>query len=198
MYTHENFAADVTRHFEFLESEYGMRREPAHIAGAGSWVVYGNPTVKVVVEHEIGGYCSVSVVNLHHVKRDPLERSEFDLDEIVAIGQAFAEAVERKMPSAGFAKSVFEIGTEAGGVYAARPAFTRGAALITVTAEKRLLGFDISEARNLDAVGAIAKFVFVFVAGNDAVGAAAHDVVHQVAAQFAAGVGEAIGEFGSC
>jgi len=85
MYTHENFAADVTRHFEFLESEYGMRREPAHIAGAGSWVVYGNPTVKVVVEHEIGGYCSVSVVNLHHVKRDPLERSEFDLDEIVAV-----------------------------------------------------------------------------------------------------------------
>jgi hypothetical protein len=86
MYTHENFAADVTRHFEFLESEYGMRREPAHIAGAGSWVVYGNPTMKVVVEHEIGGYCSVSVVNLHHVKRDPLERSEFDLDEIVAVG----------------------------------------------------------------------------------------------------------------
>ena len=41
MYTHENFAADVARNFEFLESEYGMRREPLHIAGAGSWVSGG-------------------------------------------------------------------------------------------------------------------------------------------------------------
>ena len=86
MYTHENFAADVVRNFEFLESEYGMRREPAHVEGAGSWVVYANPALKVVVEHELGGYCGVSVVNLRHVKRDPLERSEFDLEEIVAVG----------------------------------------------------------------------------------------------------------------
>lgn len=85
MYTHENFAEDVARNFEFLESEYGMRREPPHVAGAGSWVVYVNPLVKVVVEHETGDYCGVSVVNLRHVKRDPLERSEFDLDEIVAV-----------------------------------------------------------------------------------------------------------------
>jgi hypothetical protein len=86
MYTHENFATDVVRNFEFLESEFGMRREPAHVAGAGSWIVYVNPTVKVVVEYELGGYCGVSVLNLHHVKRDPLERSEFDLEEIVAVG----------------------------------------------------------------------------------------------------------------
>lgn len=86
MYTHESFAADVARNFEFLESEYGMRREPAHVAGAGSWVVYGNAMVKIVVESEGGGYCGVSVVNLRHIKRDPLERSEFDLEEIVAVG----------------------------------------------------------------------------------------------------------------
>jgi hypothetical protein len=86
MYTHENFAADVVRNFEFLESEYGMRRETPHVAGAGSWVVYANSLVKVVVEHEIGGSCGVTVVNLRHVKRDPLERSEFDLEEIVAVG----------------------------------------------------------------------------------------------------------------
>jgi hypothetical protein len=85
MYTHENFAADVTRNFEFLESEHGMRREPLHIAGAGSWVVYANPQVKVIVEYEVGGSCGVSVENLRHVKRDPMERSEFDLDEIVAV-----------------------------------------------------------------------------------------------------------------
>jgi hypothetical protein len=86
MYTHENFAADVARNFEFLESEYGLRREPLHIEGANSWVVYGNALVKVVVEHELGGYCGVSVLNLRHVKRDPMERGEFDLDEIVAVG----------------------------------------------------------------------------------------------------------------
>ena len=86
MYTHDNFAADVTRNFEFLESEYGMRRELPHVAGANSWVVYANALVKVVVECEIGGYCGVSVLNLRHVKRDPMERSEFDLEEIVAVG----------------------------------------------------------------------------------------------------------------
>ena len=86
MYTHENFAADVARNFEFLESDYGMRRDPPHVAGAGSWVVYANLLLKVVVEHEIGGYCGVTVVNLRHVKRDPLERAEFDLEEIVAVG----------------------------------------------------------------------------------------------------------------
>jgi hypothetical protein len=88
MYTHEDFAADVARNFQFLESDYGMRREPAHLAGAGSWVVYANATVKVIVEREIGGHCGVTVVNVLHVKRDPLERSEFDLEEIVAAGGA--------------------------------------------------------------------------------------------------------------
>ena len=85
MYTHENFAADVARNFEFLESEYGMRREPPNVAGVGSWVVYANSLLKIVVEHEVGGYCGVSVVNLRHEKRDPLERSEFDLEEIVTV-----------------------------------------------------------------------------------------------------------------
>ena len=86
MYTHENFAADVVRNFEFLESEYAMRREPAHLAGASSWVVYANAMMKIVVEYELAGYCGVSVLNLRHVKRDPMERSEFDLDEIIALG----------------------------------------------------------------------------------------------------------------
>ena len=82
-YTHENFAADVARSFAFLESEYGMRRGPAHVAGAGSWVAYGNANVKVIVEFEVGGSVGVTVVNLRHVKRDPMERSEFDLEEIM-------------------------------------------------------------------------------------------------------------------
>ena len=85
MYTHENFAADVARSFEFLESEYGMRRDPPHVEGVGSWVVYANSIMKIVVEYELGGYCGVSVMNLRHVKHDPAERSEFDLEEIVAL-----------------------------------------------------------------------------------------------------------------
>jgi hypothetical protein len=81
MYTHENFTADVVKNFEFLETEHGMRREP----GGSSWVAYANPVAKVIIEHEGGSYCGVTVVNLRHVKKDPLERSEFDLEEIVAI-----------------------------------------------------------------------------------------------------------------
>ena len=88
MYTHENFAADVTRDFEFLETEYGMRRDPVHVAGSNYWILYTNATVRVIVEHEIGGSCGVTVQNLRHVKRDPLERAEFDLEEIVAAAGA--------------------------------------------------------------------------------------------------------------
>ncbi len=84
MYTHENFAEDVARDFQFLESEYGMRREPVHVTGGGFWVAYVNVMVRVLVEHELGGYCGVTVQNLRHIKRDPLERAEFDLEEIVA------------------------------------------------------------------------------------------------------------------
>jgi len=106
MYTHESFGADVARNFEFLESEYGMRREPLHAAGAGSWVVYANALMKVVVEYEIGGYCGVSVVNLRHVKRDPLERSEFDLEEIIAVsGQRQPRRQEPRSMSEAVAKS---------------------------------------------------------------------------------------------
>lgn len=85
MYSHDDFAKDVIRNFEFLESEYALRREPMHVEGAGCWVAYGSPTVRVIVEHELGNYCGVTIQNVRHVKRDPLERSEFDLEEIVAV-----------------------------------------------------------------------------------------------------------------
>lgn len=84
MYTHENFTEDVTRDFQFLEADYGMRREPVHVTGGGFWIQYTNATVRVIIEHELGGYCGVTVQNLRHIKRDPLERAEFDLEEIVA------------------------------------------------------------------------------------------------------------------
>lgn len=85
MFTHEEFAAEVARQFQFLESDYAMRREPQQKSGVRSWVGYANVNVKVVIEFEENGYCSVTVQNLRHIKHDPLERSEFDLDEIVAV-----------------------------------------------------------------------------------------------------------------
>jgi len=84
MFTQEEFAAEVARQFQFLESEYGMRREPMHAERGRAWIGFANAGVKVVVEVEDGTYISVTVQNLRHIKRDTLERSEFDLDEIVA------------------------------------------------------------------------------------------------------------------
>jgi len=87
-YTHEQFGADVTQKFEFLESAFGLRRHALHVEGAGSWMIYENVDVKVTIEYEVGGSCGVSVQNLRHVNKDPLERNEFDLDEIVALAGA--------------------------------------------------------------------------------------------------------------
>lgn len=84
MFTHEEFAGEVTRHFEFLETDHAMRREPLQSSPGRSWIAYGNVNVKVVVELEHNAYISVTVQNLRHIKHDPLERSEFDLDEIIA------------------------------------------------------------------------------------------------------------------
>ena len=82
--------------------------------------------------------------------------------------------------------------------HAARPAFAAAAALVAVAAEKFLLfGFHVAEARNVNAVGAIAEGHFVFMAGHDAAGAGAHVVIHEVVAEFAAAVGEAVGKFRS-
>jgi hypothetical protein len=85
MFTHEDFAEEVARHFQFLEKDYEMRREPMQKSGVRSWLTYGNINVKVVIEFEERGYLSVTVQNLRHIRHDPLERSEFDLDEILAV-----------------------------------------------------------------------------------------------------------------
>ena len=84
MFTPEEFADEVARQFQFLEADYGMRRVPLQTGPGRAWTGFANPDVKVVVEIEDGTYISVTVQNLKHVKHDSLERSEFDLDEIVA------------------------------------------------------------------------------------------------------------------
>lgn len=82
---HEIFAADVIREFKFLEEEYGLSRAPHHITSESSWITYNGSLVSVIVEHEQGGSCGVTVRDLRHVKRDPLERGDFDLEEIIAV-----------------------------------------------------------------------------------------------------------------
>ena len=85
MVDHEEFAAVVTKHFEFLETEYAMHAGPVKSDAGRRWIAFSNVNVKVVVELELLSHCSVTVENLRFVKRDPLERGEFDLDEIVAV-----------------------------------------------------------------------------------------------------------------
>jgi hypothetical protein len=52
---------------------------------ASGWIVYESPYVKVIVENEAGFSCGVSIQDLRRVKHDPLERTEFDIDEILAL-----------------------------------------------------------------------------------------------------------------
>lgn len=85
MYTHEQFANDVMRRFEFLETDYAMKRHAAVTEGQVSWIVYENPNAKVFVEHELGASCSLSVQNPRYIKRDPLERNEFDIEEVAVV-----------------------------------------------------------------------------------------------------------------
>lgn len=106
MYTQTEFSADVARHFEFLTSEYGMSPQPVQVSGKTAWITYVSLAMKVIVEYELGGYCGVSVLNLRHVKADPAERSEFDLEEIVAAsGVRIQRRQEPRSPSEALARA---------------------------------------------------------------------------------------------
>ncbi len=59
-----------------------------------------------------------------------------------------------------------------------------------------MLGLYISKSRDVNAVGPVAERHFVFVAGHFAAGPAPHVMIHQVVAEFAARVGEAVRKFG--
>jgi hypothetical protein len=84
MNSQEEFVAEVSRQFQFLETDYGMQREAVQSGPGRAWVTFGNVNVKVIVEIEHKAYVHVTVQNLRQIKHDSLERSEFDLDEIIA------------------------------------------------------------------------------------------------------------------
>jgi hypothetical protein len=58
-------------------------------------------------------------------------------------------------------------------------------------------GFHVAKPRDVDAVGTIAKRHFVFVPGHHAAGAAAHVMIHEIVAELAARIGQAVGKLGS-
>src|SRR5207245_1228395 len=121
-----------------------------------------------------------------------------DFDVIVVIGKALTESAHAQTPLSGHFEGVLEIRANTDSVEATGPTFAAAAALVAVAAEEiLLLRFHVAEARDVDAIGTIAEWHFVLVAGHFAAGAAAHVVVHEVVAEFAAGVGEAVGKFGS-
>ena len=117
---------------------------------------------------------------------------------IVVIRQAFAKALHAQAPFARALERVFEIRAKTDAVEAAGPAFAAAAALIAIAADKILVFFiHVAETGNVKTVGTIAERHFVFVAGHDDTSAAAHVVVHEIVAEFAAGIGETVREFGS-
>src|SRR6516162_1023690 len=119
-----------------------------------------------------------------------------DIHVIVVIRQALAKTTHSQAPLAGLFERVFEIRAKSYLVQAAPPAFAVAAALVAIAADEiLLLFFHVAETRNVKAVRAIAKRHLVFMPGHDAAGAAAHVVIYEILAEFAAGVGQTIGEF---
>ncbi len=118
------------------------------------------------------------------------------LHEVRVIRQAFAESAEAHAPRARSLQRVFEVGADSDHRRAAVPTFAAPAALITVAAHEILLfHLHVAEARQVNSVRAIAERHFVFVARHDCARAGAHVVIHQIVAEFAAAVAEAVRKF---
>src|SRR5882724_4246586 len=149
-----------------------------------------------VLGHGVFIFAPVAV-NLQSGNAPGVEFFLVHFDEIVVIGEALAETAHAHVPGAGHFQRVLEFHAEAAHAHAAGPAGAASAALVAVAADKILvLGFNVSKARDVDAVGAIAERHFVFVAGHSTAGPGAHVVVHEIVAKFAPGVREAVGKFG--
>src|SRR6266540_1459957 len=106
-------------------------------------------------------------------------------------GQHLAEPVEAEAPGTGLLQLALKIGAEAHHLAAASPAIPATAALEPVAAHEvlRRRGH-VPKARDVDAVGAIAKVDLVGGGVDAAVRSAAHDVIHDILAELSARVAE--------
>src|SRR5579864_6993044 len=105
--------------------------------------------------------------------------------------------MQRHAPGSWLLQRVFEIDAESSLRDSAHPAFACGATLVA-KATNKFGGFvlNVSKTRNINAVGTVAQRPLIFVAGHHAIGATAHNVVHNVVTEFSTGIGETIGKFG--
>src|SRR3989475_8625280 len=182
-------------HFVDAEPRPSHFRINADIGGAGGREhlrsLNGN-----VLRHDAFVLSPVAV-NLESGNTPGVELILVDLNIIVVIRQAFAETAKSHAPLAGVAQRILEVHAKSGSRHSALPTVSATTALIAIAAEEiSLLGFHVAESRNVNTVGTIAKWHFVFMAGHGAGSAAAHVVIHQVVAKFAAAVGKAVGKFG--
>src|SRR5579871_1467433 len=118
------------------------------------------------------------------------------LDVILVVGQALAESIKAESPRAGPAHRFLEVGAERHHLDTTFPSLAKRSALISIAAQELgMLRLYVAEARDVDAVWPTTDFNFVFVARNVTFRAGAHDVVHEIVAELATGVREAVGEF---
>src|SRR5258705_8892288 len=94
-------------------------------------------------------------------------------------------------PRTRFPERLLVLGPEASLFRAASPVGPSAPTLEAIAAQKRGLALpNVAEARHVDAVGSIANGIAVGRSVHAAVGAAPHDVVHQVLADLATGIAE--------
>src|SRR5436309_5739643 len=134
-------------------------------------------------------------MNFEHWNSPGITLFLVEFDEVVVIGQAFAIAVEAELPWAGLAQGPLEFGAEANLPDAPSPSFAEALALKSVTAQEVWVpGLHVAETRHINAVGTPADDMAIFHAGEGSVSSAGLYMVHQVVAEFAAGVCQAIRE----
>src|SRR5437879_1888192 len=139
---------------------------------------------------------SPRAMNLHRGNSPGIGLFFIQLDVIFVIGQALAESIESEHPRAGSAHHALEVRSKARHPRASLPVLPRSPTLETVsTKQARMLLLDITEARNINAVGAMSERNLIFMPRDKPRSSATHAMVHQVMAQLATGIGKPIGKF---
>ncbi len=121
-----------------------------------------------------------------------------DGDPVVGIGEALAEAVETHAPPTRLQQFRLELRAESGLCSSAPPIVSPCTALKAVSPQEALvLVLHVAEPGHVHPIGPAAERGLVEEAIDPAPRRAAHGVVHEVAAQLAARVGQAVGILGA-
>src|ERR1700733_11234260 len=89
------------------------------------------------------------------------------------------------------------VSSEARQIAPALPSIPMAAALKSIASDKRRkLCLHVAEARHVNAIGPITQLHTIFKAGNRSLCTALADVIHKIAPQLAAGVGQPVRKLG--